>query len=76
MAALTGVLCFCDNSEHESAIANCPAETEHFRPTSTSTPCSTKQPRHELESPSIQVTIVLCNFQQNFEILEFYPIVL
>ena len=76
MAALTGVLCFYDNSECESAIANCHAETEHFRPTSTSTPRSTKQPRHEVESPSTQATIVLCNFQQNFEILEFYPIVL
>ena len=56
----------CGNGEHETAIANCPAETEHFRPTSTSTPCSTKitkQPRHEVESPSTQATIVSVTVQ-------------
>ena len=43
----------CGNGEHESAIANCPAETEHFRPTSTSTPCSTKHsPSNLLSSTS------------------------
>ena len=44
----------CGNSEHDSAIANCPTEIENFRPTSTSTPCSTKQPRQEVGSPSTQ----------------------
>ena len=53
----------CGNSEHDSAIANCPTEIEHFRPRSTSTPCSTKQPRHEVESPSTQATIVSVTVQ-------------
>ena len=50
------------NSQHQS-IVYCRAETEHFRPTSISTPCLTKQPRHEGESPSAQATIVSVKVQ-------------